>query len=148
MLVELLASMALAGGQERPRPPVPPIVHGIVWFEPGATTPLPQRLDVIDYLAPRIPADAYVYVMGKTDTAGTEAYNDGLARARARAVAELLVERGVAPERIALMICGERLLNRPTADGVAEPLNRSAYFDWRRTPVEPSSDCPVEVYER
>lgn len=143
---------ALAGLGMQASPPPPPsamLVHGYVYFGPGSDAPIRRSdVDPMDYLAPRIPPDAFVHVRGQADTVGSPAFNDDLSRRRARAVAALLVQKGVDPDRITLLSCGERRLNRPTADETPEPLNRFAEFDWTSRLVQASPSCPAEPYRR
>ena len=132
-----------------PPPPVPPLVHGYVYFDSGSAAPIRRyQTDPIEYLGPRVPADKFVYVRGQTDTVGSDESNYVLSRRRALAVADLLILEGVNPERITIMTCGERVLNRPTADDTPEPLNRFALFDWSTQPLQASALCPVEPYHR
>ena len=65
-----------------------------------------------------------VQVVGHTDKVGTDAVNDPLSRSRAEVVRRALIERGIAPERIAVSGRGKREPAVPTGDGVAEPRNR------------------------
>lgn len=130
-------------------PPKPPLVHGYVYFEPGSATPIRRyQVDPIEYLGPRIPTDSFVYVRGQTDTVGSGASNQALSRKRAFAVADLLVLEGVDPQRITVMSCGERILNRPTADDMPDPLNRFVLFDWYSEPHRAWALCPSEPYRR
>ena len=127
----------------------PPLVHGYVWFDLGSAVPkrLRSEYDPIAYLGQRITPDKFVYVRGQTDTLGTAGTNEALSRMRARAVAAMLVEQGANAERITIFVCGERLLNRSTGDGVAEPLNRFVLFDWLDQPPQYAlPGCLVEPY--
>ncbi len=65
-----------------------------------------------------------VLVIGHTDRTGTDAYNDRLSRQRADVVRLALLVRGIAPENVVAIGRGKREPVVPTADGVAEPLNR------------------------
>ena len=65
-----------------------------------------------------------VVVIGHTDTVGSDRDNDALALRRAETMRKALVERGIAPENIAVAGRGKREPFKPTRDGVAEPLNR------------------------
>ena len=132
-----------------PPPPAPPLVHGYVYFDSGSAVPIRRyQTDPIEYLGPRVPANQFVYVRGQTDTVGSVESNYTLSRRRAFAVADLLILEGVDSERITIMPCGERVLNRPTADDTPEPLNRFALFDWSTQPQQASALCPVEPYRR
>jgi outer membrane protein OmpA-like peptidoglycan-associated protein len=65
-----------------------------------------------------------VVVIGHTDRVGSDPFNDALALQRAEAVRALLLGRGVAAESVVTVGRGKREPKVPTADGVAEPLNR------------------------
>lgn len=65
-----------------------------------------------------------VIVIGHTDSVGSAAFNDALARQRADAVRAALISRGVPADGIAAAGRGKREPIVPTADGVAEPRNR------------------------
>jgi outer membrane protein OmpA-like peptidoglycan-associated protein len=66
-----------------------------------------------------------VRLLGHADRVGSADRNRVLAAARARTVADFLVASGVAAEIIEADGMGEDDLPVATADGVAEPLNRS-----------------------
>ena len=55
---------------------------------------------------------------------GSDRDNDALALRRAETMRKALVERGIAPENVAVAGRGKREPFKPTGDGVAEPLNR------------------------
>jgi outer membrane protein OmpA-like peptidoglycan-associated protein len=63
-------------------------------------------------------------VIGHTDRAGTDAFNDALSRQRAEVVRRALVARGLTAENIIVVGRGEREPIVATADGVAEARNR------------------------
>ena len=65
-----------------------------------------------------------IVVTGYTDTVGGLTHNDQLSRARAERMRELLVDKGLPRERIAVEGRGKRQLLIPTEDNVAEPRNR------------------------
>ena len=65
-----------------------------------------------------------VLVIGHTDRAGTDAFNDALSRQRAEVVRRALVARGLPAENIVVVGRGEREPIVATADGVAEARNR------------------------
>ena len=69
---------------------------------------------------------ARVVVVGHTDSSGSNAYNQRLSERRAKAVADALVQRGVAQTKLQVDWKGETQLAVPTGDGVKEPLNRRA----------------------
>jgi hypothetical protein len=152
MLPVLMLAAVGVGVQARtapPIPPAPPLVHGYVYFGSGSAVPIRRyQTDPIEYLGPRVPPDMFVHVRGQTDTVGSNDFNYTLSRSRALAVADLLFLKGVDPARITIMSCGERVLNRPTADDTPEPLNRFALFDWSTQPKLASALCTVEPYRR
>ncbi|MNT61622.1 outer membrane protein A [compost metagenome] len=149
MMAVVSAGLAQTAPLPPPPPPKPPLVHGYVYFESGSATPVRRyQIDPIEYLGPRVPTDSFVYVRGQTDTAGSEAFNQALAWKRALAVADLLVLEGVDPRRIIVMSCGERLLNRSTADDTPDPLNRFVLFDWSSEPPRAWASCPMKPYRR
>ncbi|MCI4661803.1 MAG: OmpA family protein [Neomegalonema sp.] len=63
-------------------------------------------------------------IVGHTDTAGSVGYNQGLSERRANTVANALSAAGVDMGTATLAGRSEKQLAVPTADGVAEPLNR------------------------
>ena len=65
-----------------------------------------------------------VNVVGFTDTSGSPAYNLGLSQRRAQVVTDALVAGGIPVGVITSAGRGETELDRATADGVREPLNR------------------------
>ena len=67
---------------------------------------------------------ASIEIMGFTDTVGSASANAALGKARADAVADFLVEAGLPRELIQVAGMGETGAPVPTANGVAEPLNR------------------------
>lgn len=78
--------------------------------------------DVFARIASRPVPD--IVVIGHTDTVGSDAYNDELARKRAEAVRGLMIARGIAPASVVAVGRGKRELAVPTREGVAEPRNR------------------------
>ncbi|MEO7010476.1 MAG: OmpA family protein [Caldimonas sp.] len=65
-----------------------------------------------------------VIVIGHTDTVGDDAANDALSRLRAEVVRNILVARGLAPDKVVVIGRGKRELAVPTAGGVSEARNR------------------------
>jgi outer membrane protein OmpA-like peptidoglycan-associated protein len=63
-------------------------------------------------------------VTGHADRSGGDAYNVGLSRRRAEAVAGLLASAGIPAASITTDALGEEQPRVPTADGVREPQNR------------------------
>ena len=75
--------------------------------------------------------DAQLSIVGHTDASGDEAFNEALSLARARTVADYLVSRGIAQERLAVAGAGS---TSPIADNgtrYGRSLNRRIEFAWR-----------------
>jgi outer membrane protein OmpA-like peptidoglycan-associated protein len=67
-------------------------------------------------------------VEGHSDDTGNPEYNFHLARRRARAVARWLVERGIAPERLEVFVCGERYPRAADPERTGLQANRRVEF--------------------
>lgn len=81
--------------------------------------------------------DMQVEVAGHTDYNNTYAYNQRLSEARAKAVMDYLVSKGISPDRIYAMGFGE---TQPIADNTTEEgqaLNRRVEFRVRGQPTQP-----------
>ena len=65
-----------------------------------------------------------VRVVGYTDTSGSPRYNLGLSQRRAQVVVDALVAAGIPAAVVTSEGAGETNLDKATADGVREPLNR------------------------
>jgi len=72
-----------------------------------------------------------ITAIGHTDRLGTDQINDALSLQRAQRVKEMLIERGVAADRISVAGRGEREPQVATADEVAEPRNRRVEINVR-----------------
>ena len=73
-------------------------------FSPGAALPMPGGLDVIDPLAQWLVAHPGMFAEGVVRSAGhTEAYDLKLANKRLELLTRILVNRGVAAERLLLV---------------------------------------------
>ena len=84
--------------------------------------------------AARLFRDAHPVVMivaGGTDSVGSATVNFGMSEARARAVVNGLVARGIPIEHFQLLAKGKTDPVIATADGVAEPGNRVVEIRWR-----------------
>ncbi len=110
---------ALAAQPARPR------VYTLYFVEQTDTLTDESRrmLDTVAAEIARHPVPDIV-VVGHTDRVGSDAVNDALARKRAETVRTGLTQRGIAAENIVAVGRGKREPIVPTADGVAEPLNR------------------------
>lgn len=94
---------------------------------------------VVDYLNSGAPGT--LVITGHTDTTGSPESNRRLGLARARLIADQLVERGVDPSRLDVNSAGEECPYKSTADGVAEVLNRRVEMQFREsTPGMRSGD--------
>lgn len=106
------------------RPPVPE--QFTLFFRLG-TTQLTETSEadwagVIERLRTRQPLD--LTIAGHTDTVGSQALNDRVARQRADEIVRRLRASGVDFVGLSVIAFGERQLLVPTADNVNEPRNR------------------------
>ncbi len=65
-----------------------------------------------------------ILIIGHTDTTGTDSYNLKLGLARARLIADKLIELGISSDRTDITSHGEKDLFISTLDNVLEPRNR------------------------
>ncbi|SCW85139.1 Outer membrane protein OmpA [Sphingobium faniae] len=115
-----------------PAPPALPALDCVsapavsIFFDWNQDVPLPEGADTISTLARSAAQCGWgnLTATGYTDTSGTTVYNDGLSLRRARNVASMLEQAGVAPGSLAVEGRGETQLKIETADGVREPMNR------------------------
>mgnify|MGYP000915491427 FL=1 len=84
---------------------------GDVTFDTDSAEVRPGLLSEIDRVAGvlRSYPDTYIRVEGHTDSVGSEDYNMGLSQRRANSVKNLLVQRGIADNRIEAVGFGEAL---------------------------------------
>lgn len=78
------------------------------------------------FAASTSPSGRTISVVGHTDSAGPDAYNDRLSLSRADAVARYLGGAGISAARLRISGAGERGQARTTADNVPEAANRRA----------------------
>jgi outer membrane protein OmpA-like peptidoglycan-associated protein len=98
--------------------------YNSITFERGADEVVAKIADALQ----SSPEIQKLWIEGHTDLSGGEAYNQKLSEARASAVREALVRRGVAPERLVAYGFGE---SRPAAAerrGKGVPANRRVLF--------------------
>ena len=118
-----------------PPPPVvsapPPEVcsqrlPGIVFFEFDSATPPADANQTIEFVSRNAAACRWTAfdVIGHTDRAGSNAYNQALSERRASAVAALMASMGVPQSAITTGAQGEESPRVPTEDGVRNPQNR------------------------
>ncbi|MQX35854.1 OmpA family protein [Roseospira navarrensis] len=105
------------------------VAEAVVYFGFDDATLTPEARTALDDLEQRLdnPDRVAMRVVGHTDRAGSNEYNEALSQRRATAVAEALTNMGLTVEQIdtlALAAEGETEPAVPTGDGVREPLNR------------------------
>ncbi|WP_319003424.1 OmpA family protein [Qipengyuania gaetbuli] len=115
-----------------PAPVAPPPAQcgveapGLIFFEFDSATPQDDAIQTVEYVVQNAPACNWrsFTVIGHTDRAGSNAYNQGLSQRRAEAVANLMSSRGIPAASISTDAKGEETPRVPTADGVRELQNR------------------------
>lgn len=97
-----------------------------IFFDWNMDTPLPEGASTISTLTQTAAQCGWkrFAVTGYTDTSGGNKYNDGLSMRRARNVAGLMSQGGIAMDAMTVNGLGETQLKIETADGVREPMNR------------------------
>jgi OOP family OmpA-OmpF porin len=105
-----------------------PIKVGEVHFNSGSAELTPGGARVAREAVERIRSmePAKVRVVAFTDRVGNSAYNLVLAKERALSLAAMLERVGLPRDMVEVIGKGEEDTPEPTADGVAEPLNRCA----------------------
>lgn len=105
--------------------PIRPISY-VLYFETGGNVLTPESqaelVNIRKEIAER-PASE-VMVIGHTDRVGSVEGNDSLSMKRAESMRDLLIESGVAADKLELVGRGERDPLVPTDDEVDEPKNR------------------------
>lgn len=111
----------------------PPPIYLSVYFNTDTTDLTEDSMAIVDSIYAEIAARPVpeILVIGHTDTRATQAYNLQLSQARAEAVKEDLIERGIDPEMIRMEARGESDLLINTADGVDEVRNRRVVINVR-----------------
>lgn len=96
-----------------------PVVLDNIFFSFGSDSLLPESRFELDGLAAFLEEEPSVHIEihGHTDAVGSEEDNQRLSEARAKAVYEALIDRGIGPERLRYRGFGER---RPVADNDTE----------------------------
>lgn len=128
--------------QRQPAPPKPRVVAkppepvrpdicdnrkpGLIFFDFDADVPGSDAVQTIRIVSANTEICGWsrFSVVGHTDRAGSDTYNDDLSLRRARSVANLLESMGVEPAAISVSAKGETTPREPTADGVRNPQNR------------------------
>lgn len=102
-----------------------------VHFEFDSAQLLSLSLPLLDAVAKALgehPEVLVVRVEGHTDSQGDAEYNQRLSEARANAVRDYLVKKGIAAERLAAVGLGESQLVDPAESDVAHEANRRVAF--------------------
>jgi outer membrane protein OmpA-like peptidoglycan-associated protein len=109
------------------RPPRP-MTFTIFFLFDSATELAPESVATVQKLKAVLatwPAPQLV-VVGHTDLAGSQEFNDRLSMQRAQTVAAFLVKQGIPAKKIEIAARGKREPLVPTADGVPHRMNRRA----------------------
>jgi outer membrane protein OmpA-like peptidoglycan-associated protein len=109
------------------RPPRP-MTFTIFFLFDSATELAPESSATVKKLKAVLatwPAPQLV-VVGHTDLAGSQEFNDRLSMQRAQTVATFLIKQGIPPQQIETAARGKREPLVPTADGVPHRMNRRA----------------------
>jgi len=109
-----------------------PIVLRNVFFETGSASLMPESLSELDRLAQLLKESPAlkIQINGHTDNVGDDAFNQTLSEARAKAVQDYLLAKGIAPGRLRYKGYGETkpiLGSNATAEGRAR--NRRTEFE-------------------
>lgn len=98
----------------------------IVFFDFDSAELTDQSRAILDVAAEQIPAAdvTRIMIVGHTDTAGANSYNDALSTRRAEAVAAYLAAAGISRGMMSISARGESDLAVSTADNIREPRNR------------------------
>lgn len=101
-------------------------VHFILYFQRDSNKLTPaSKTRILDVLATAEKRNSKdIIVIGHTDTAGNPRYNLRLSQNRAKAIAKILVSKGVERQHIQTTSHGEMNPLIPTKDNVHEPKNR------------------------
>lgn len=99
---------------------------GLVFFEFDSSAPGDGAADTIRFVADNAQRCGWsaFRVVGHTDRAGSNAYNDALSLRRANAVADLMASMGIDRGKMRISAEGETNPRVPTEDGIRSPENR------------------------
>lgn len=105
--------------------PMPP-KHFLLYFESGKVTLLAQSVGLLDEIVTEARKSTLcdLAVVGHSDTKGAKENNISLSLERANAIRDLLVQKGIPQDCMAISSHGEGNPIVPTADDVDEPQNR------------------------
>jgi outer membrane protein OmpA-like peptidoglycan-associated protein len=102
----------------------PPPRQFRLYFAEGGTTLTEASRQTFELLKSLVTPGSYVQIVGYTDTVGSEADNQKLSERRALEIRDALVAMGLPVQDARTTGRGKHDLAKPTADNVAEPLNR------------------------
>jgi outer membrane protein OmpA-like peptidoglycan-associated protein len=104
----------------------PPAEKFIIFFHTNTTDVVSESQATIAMILDAIKRRGAlsISISGHTDSSGSIILNDKLAHDRAQAIGDLLIQQGVDGGRLTVSSHGKGNQLVPTADGVAEPLNR------------------------
>ncbi|HTM94888.1 MAG TPA: OmpA family protein, partial [Croceibacterium sp.] len=125
--------------------PPPPLMATIGFPDGGAELDEAARADLATVLASEQLAEGWPVVLrGHADTAGNDADNLAVSSRRAKAVANYLVDHGVAEDRIAVIALGEQNPAAPNAhlDGTPDEAGRAKNRRVVLTIERPGSKSP------
>ena len=117
--VRSMVGPALASLPPRPETYIFHFVHDTAILTPESLAGIRSLTEEIGLRKP-----VEISIVGHTDTMGTREYNQRLGQKRARKVAALLVDAGIAPSILEISSHGEGNPLVPTGDEVPEPRNR------------------------
>jgi outer membrane protein OmpA-like peptidoglycan-associated protein len=102
----------------------PPPRQFRLYFIEGGTTLTEASRPTFELLKSLVQPGSFVQIVGYTDTVGSEADNQKLSERRAEEIKTALVRMGLPVQDARTTGRGKHDLAKPTADNVAEPLNR------------------------
>ncbi len=121
-------------------------VNGLIFgktinFTSGGSTIAPESMALVETLATELKActGTSVEVQGHTDASGGDAANQRLSEARANAVVQAMVEKGVPTERLVPKGYGETKPLDPTGTSAAYAKNRRIEFTVAATAAAPAA---------
>lgn len=122
-------------------------VPGPVVFETGSAKLKDQSYDVISFVQGYLEEKSYVSLLRvevHTDSQGSDAANQKMSQARAAAVVEALVKRGIACERLIAVGFGESKPIAPNDSAEGRAQNRRTVFVNAALKGKPIGGLPVD----
>lgn len=122
-------------------------VPGPMLFETGSAKLKDESYDVLEYVKGYLEAKSYITLMRvevHTDSQGADQANQKLSEARAAAVVEALVRRGVACERLLAVGFGESKPVAPNDTSEGRAANRRTVFANAALKGRPIGGMPVD----